>query len=1021
MGDSPSVSSSMVMSFMPPEKLGFNVSYTTVAGQAEAYYSIGGCLDPDNITDRGCGPNGPSVTGLFVQSQGQNTQTLTSTLNFSNFQKVLFVPFLTSSGYEGLESMYFSSRELDAAYEAEGLALDHYTGCLARLHPTTELRKYFDNPEVVNKSYLKPCLESNFGNDGLMSTYLSHTGDTDGVLTLPNGKKVGVCPDDYWWPAPACRSNLTNCIIWITGGSGYGFSTTTQKVTKWNMPFALGVGKLWGDYIQTARDFRSMFYWWVPDPTFLSMAPVSTTFPDYDKLAWAAGDVSTDANGVRIDKVVSSDLNQLSPRIQNFLENLQIEMGELNKVLLDQPLPRGGEDWEPMICRWLQNNNQTWQLGCWIPDDSDCFPKFGLYNVNTEQFVLNRDDKEGLSCRACPSGTYSKQLIDNSGPTYICEACPAGQEAGAVLSIHEVTDGTSQASGAALACDPCVKGEYQDELGQQFCKRCDLGDYQDEEGGAVCKECPLNSRTLQKGSFSFTDCGCEAGYIDVAQNAGSRCLMKSAAGELSCIECQTGLSCPVMGTYNSLINGSHPLGKEYLPTVSEGFYSTAAAPLEASSVYRCGLETQCPGGLPQSCSGGLIGVPCAECQPGFNLQDGACEKCEDSFIVLWAFGIVFVFLFLTAAYYLMTSKVTAKASVLFTTTCAFGMLISLLQSIGIIGAMTVKFPVNISAFFGFFSILLLDLDNFGFVCLAGNNTPLRYLVAVLFFPAGIACYSVQYGTKVSQLVPKSYRWDFTKVLACMGQFLQVGFSTMAATALAPLTCYTHPNKLQSLLKYPNVICGTGEHGAMLGIGITLLVIGVFGFLAVCSYGAYMVPSWSAREKHGRVRAFRFLVFRFRLGSSWWFGVPLLTRGPLIALPIVLATDYPAVQTVWVTFILLCFLACQALAWPWKAGYCTSHKSSFVPLLNALDCWMSYCIMILVAASALYLEPINKEGRVVADFVNNFNTTILVVIFSSISAMILMALTALFHRAAMGGNSEYAVFNLGRTNGDLYFG
>ena len=55
-----------------------------------------------------------------------------------------------------------------------------------------------------------------------------------------------------------------------------------------------------------------------------------------------------------------------------------------------------------------------------------------------------------------------------------------------------------------------------------------------------------------------------------------------------------------------------------------------------------------------------------------------------------------------------------------------------------------------------------------------------------------------------------------------------------------------------------------------------------------------------------------------LQDSWWFGVPLLTRGPLIALPIVLATDYPAVQTVWVTFILLSFLACQALAWPWKA-------------------------------------------------------------------------------------------------------
>ena len=32
----------------------------------------------------------------------------------------------------------------------------------------------------------------------------------------------------------------------------------------------------------------------------------------------------------------------------------------------------------------------------WMPDDSTCFPKFGMYNEITEQFVSNRDDKEGL-------------------------------------------------------------------------------------------------------------------------------------------------------------------------------------------------------------------------------------------------------------------------------------------------------------------------------------------------------------------------------------------------------------------------------------------------------------------------------------------------------------------------------------------------------------------------------------------------------------------------------------------------
>jgi hypothetical protein len=44
-----------------------------------------------------------------------------------------------------------------------------------------------------------------------------------------------------------------------------------------------------------------------------------------------------------------------------------------------------------------------------------------------------------------------------------------------------------------------------------------------------------------------------------------------------------------------------------------------------------------------------------------------------------------------------------------------------------------------------------------------------------------------------------------------------------------------------------------------------------------------------------------------------------------------------------------------------------------------------------------------------------HSAVQVVIFSSISSMIIMALSALVHRAAMGGSSEYAAFNLGRTD------
>lgn len=93
----------------------------------------------------------------------------------------------------------------------------------------------------------------------------------------------------------------------------------------------------------------------------------------------------------------------------------------------------------------------------------------------------------------------------------------------------------------------------------------------------------------------------------------------------------------------------------------------------------------------------------------------------------------------------MTSKVTAKASVLFTTTCAFGMLVSLLQSIGIIGGMTVEFPINIKGFFSFMSIFVLDLESFGFACFAGANTAFRYSVSVVLFPIAVGWLALNFG------------------------------------------------------------------------------------------------------------------------------------------------------------------------------------------------------------------------------------------------------------------------------------
>eukprot|EP00435_Cladocopium_sp_Y103_P019777 s447_g4.t2 len=273
------------------------------------------------------------------------------------------------------------------------------------------------------------------------------------------------------------------------------------------------------------------------------------------------------------------------------------------------------------------------------------------------------------------------------------------------------------------------------------------------------------------------------------------------------------------------------------------------------------------------------------------------------------------------------SKVTAKATVLFATTASFGMLVMAMQNLGLVGMMTVEWPISLQGLFSICQLLLLDIDSYGFSCIAGQSEPVRYLLSALIFPVGVSWLALCFG--VSKLFPKKRQWEGPKVCSTMGAFLQVGFSTMSATSLAPMMCYQHPNGQRSIMKYPGVICGSSEHDVMLVIAWLLLVVFVFGFVSLCAFAAYMVPwphgvltnvrrqklqlfsakvpRWSAKRKDHLVACARFLVFRFRL-DSWWFGVPLLVRGPLINLPVVLATDFPPIQVVIIAMVLTTSMA-----------------------------------------------------------------------------------------------------------------
>ena len=65
-------------------------------------------------------------------------------------------------------------------------------------------------------------------------------------------------------------------------------------------------------------------------------------------------------------------------------------------------------------------------------------------------------------------------------------------------------------------------------------------------------------------------------------------------------------------------------------------------------------------------------------------------------------------------------QVTAKATVLFATTASFGMLVMSMQNMGLIGMMTVEWPLTLDGIFSICKFLLLDIDSYGFSCIAGR-------------------------------------------------------------------------------------------------------------------------------------------------------------------------------------------------------------------------------------------------------------------------------------------------------------
>lgn len=174
------------------------------------------------------------------------------------------------------------------------------------------------------------------------------------------------------------------------------------------------------------------------------------------------------------------------------------------------------------------------------------------------------------------------------------------------------------------------------------------------------------------------------------------------------------------------------------------------------------------------------------------------------------------------------------------------------------------------------------------------------------------------------------------------------FEALSNLSLMPWMCYKHPNGSHSNLQFASILCSSDEHIVMSLSGSALILL-VVAFLSTCAWALKKLPQWSSQDRTFPIIASQFLTDQFRV-DSWWFGLLVLLRGPVLSLLITVFTNEPKSQIMLITMAMITYLVVLLLAWPFK-----------IPLLNALEAACSWSVLILVLGGSLYLPASDSEA------------------------------------------------------------
>jgi len=889
---------------------------------------------------------------------------------------------LLPHAYVGTEAMFLSGNVESKAFDQDKLILEYYRGWNGTTFPTIHQHFATLADVLAFSSEINRIKDSRLADDREVENLDRNTGDTSPHCYFPETgelthAKRNECEGTVW-VAAACAADPMQCVPVVTC-KGWGGAEIINWAVVWDWPIAL-VDVSWGDYATMPYNLDTAFYWWYPDHTLAGVpgTPLEVRMPVHNALEYDDGNYRTGMIKRTLTKYVWPLLHTANNGGGDLLVQL-FNMLTLQTVEVDAMMEKmsGGQHPEDIACEWLRNNEATWRA--WIPELNKCGPGEGWSEaagdcVMCEAGTFSFQGPDKQVCMPCRAGTYCTDGATRESPCDPGHYCP--EKSPLPIPCGQGTSRVAEGAENASQCVLCGAGSFAESVGTSVCTLCALGSSQSSEGNTqctpcaegfyahgmgstICTACPAGTTTRLIGARGSDECGCKPG---------------SYTGPTGCVSCAAYLGEAGSGSLACA-------GFDEPPTQKMGFQlklggNQNEAPFVIGKLYRCTTHTACPGGAANTCGHGLDSTlpACGACKANHFSRKGGCEECKGSGgdvlgPILVSLCVIACPLVLGFCYLACNSPLTARTSTTLAAGLSVGSAVTAFQMMGTFEMFSINWPGFLPDLLAFFRLFMFDFDIIRWECALSPGMLLKYFVRAILPAMIVLSYVLLY--ILSMAVGKPLM--LSKVINSTGSLLQVLFLSIAMNSFVPFQCYSHmiPSSESSMLKFPAVLCGEGEHSAMQAMGI-VAVLFVVAMLGSVIYLTLSAPHMTAVDSKFLAK-YKFLFFRFR-SDRYYFNAIFLIRNFTIGLTPALATNDASIQTIilmCVTGIALCL---QMHQWPWREW-----------VLNFLDATVLSTMVLISGCAMAILTPSFFQKQSVNIMVQAFavcQVVALVVVISS---------------------------------------